>query len=641
MAPLTMPDDVSSAFQRKLAERRAREAQAKGSAPAGSSDDFADLIPDDLYDRTDADKALDDAVAGIDIIAGYQRWCGKMNPKVHKGQRESIMISCPKPSHPDKTPSAWINLDKQTWFCGTCQEGGDVHDIAAYGLGFSVPGYKTGSDFHKLRIQMAKDFGFTFHEAPGGVTYIEAPIIEPEPSDGTTESSDPIVAVEEPTVSEDEQLATVEQIFDDGDLPQFDAPSLDWRAVVPKNTFLDAYMNACRIDDVAEEYHFWNGLIAVGFAAGRMARLYDLQPVFGNLFVCTLGMSGSGKSKAERHLNTLIKEALPHDWTDPSSRGVKRVNTPGSAEVLISNFMKPIADPSSPKTIMYYAPVTGLISFNELSALVGRANRMGNVLKPTLMEFYDMQDMVSTSSLTSGSKEAHEPFASALTTTQPAALRTLLGRADDDSGFLNRWVFVAGPEKKKVAIGGARVDITPAIAPLQSILAWSGTFGDDDFVEWGPEAAEKFTKFFDERMYPDKLRAQSALITRIDLLMKKIVLLLSANKREKIVSGKTVEEAISMYQYLLDCYAMPERELGRTLGTEIDDAIIYHADKQFKKDGKGITINQLVKALKRRNYPKDMLVKHIDTLVKLDILRVETSQTGTVGRPTTRYKYVG
>lgn len=638
-----MPDEVSSAFQRKLAARRAREAAAKAATPAAGGDDFADLIPDDLYDRTDADKALDDAIASIDILDAYRRWCGKMNPKIHRGQRESIMISCPKPSHADKHPSAWINLDKQTWFCGSCQEGGDAHDIAAYNMGYPVPGYKSGSDFHKLRIQMAKDFGFTFHEAPGGVTYIEAPVIDEEPlvvNEGTTESG-PIVAGEEPTVEEDQQLASVQQIFDDGDLPQFDAPSLDWRSIVPKNTFLDAYMNATRIDDVPEEYHFWNGLLAIGFALGRKAKLYDLMPVFGNLYICTLGASGSGKSKAERHLGALLKEALPHDWSDPSSRGVKRINTPGSAEVLVQNFMKPIADPASPKTILYYAPVTGIISFNELSALLSRANRMGNALKPTLMEFYDMNDTVGTSSLTTGLKEAHEPFASALTTTQPAALRTLLGRADDDSGFLNRWVFVAGPEKKRVAIGGARVDITPAVKPLQDILAWSGTLGDDEYVEWGPEAEKLFTDFFDSRMYPDKLTAQSSLITRVDLLMKKIILLLTANKHEKVVTGKTVQEAIGMYQYILDCYAMPERELGRTLGTEIDDAILYHAERQFEKDGKGITINQLVKAVKRRNYPKDMLVKHIDTLVKLDMLRVETSNAGSVGRPTTRYKYVG
>lgn len=646
-----MADDTSSLFQRKLAERRAREAEAaraaNPSAPASPGEpDYSEFVPEDTRELSDADRALDQAVEGIDILDAYRRWCGKMAPKVHTGQRESIMVSCPKPSHPDKNPSAWINLDKQTWFCGSCQEGGDAHDIAAYNLGYSVPGYKNGSDFHKLRIQMAKDFGYTFHEAPGGVTYMTAPVVEEEAEEAavslpTPPPPPPSAATPEPTVSGGEKLADVTPIFDDGDLEEFQPPALDWQSITPKNTFLDVYMNQTRIDDVPEEYHFFNGLIALGFALGRRARLYDLVPVYGNLFVCTLGPSGTGKSKSIRHLNLLLKNALPHDWSDPSSRGVKRISVPGSAEVLVSNFMKPIADPSSPKTVMYYAPVSGLIDFNELSQLVSRANRQGNALKPTLMEFYDMDEVVGTSSLTTGAKEAHEPFASALTTTQPAALRTLLGRSDDDSGFLNRWVFVAGPDKKKIAIGGARVDIEPAIKPLQKVLAWSGAFGDDDFVEWGPEATEKFTNFFDTVMYPDKLRAESALITRIDLLMKKIILLLAANKGEKIVSGKTVDEAISMYDYLKACYGMPERELGRTLGSEIDDAILYQARRQFEKDGKGITIRELSKALSRRNYPREMIVKHLDTLVKLDLLQIETVTNGNVGRPTTRYRYAG
>lgn len=628
-----MADDPTL-WQRKLAERRAREAAAAQAAKPIQNDDYSDLVPDDPYDKSQADADLDRAVESIDILDAYRRWCGKMDPKIHKGQRESIMISCPKPSHPDKNPSAWINLDKQTWFCGSCQEGGDAHDIAAYNLGYSVPGYKNGSEFHKLRIQMAKDFGYTIHEAPGGAQFIIPP--EPEPAQSGPIQLVPVVAAE-PEEGEHLDESNVTDLFDDGDLPKFDPPSLDWREIVPPATFLHIYMTQTRVDDVAEEYHFWNGLLALGFALGRNARLFDLVPVYGNLFICTLGESGSGKSKARYHMDRLIDAALPHDWSDPSSRGVRKVNAPGSAESLITQFQKPVQDPSDPKKTMWYAPVSGLIDFNELSSLIGRGNRQGSVLKPTLMQFYDMEKMIQTTSLTHGSKEAHEPFASALTTTQPGALKTLLGRSDDDSGFLNRWVFVAGPEKKRIAIGGARVDITPAVAPLQSILAWSGTFKDDEYVEWGPEAEKRFTEFFDETIQPDKKKAASALITRVDLLMKKLILLLSANKREKIVSGKTVEEAILMYEYILKCYELPEAELGRTLSSEIGDAILYFAQKYPN----GITLRELVRSLKRRNYPRDMIVKTLDTLVKLDQLHIATSSPGQTGRPTTRYRYAG
>src|SRR3546814_6014676 len=72
-------------------------------------------------------------------------------------------------------------------------------------------------------------------------------------------------------------------------------------------------MDATVKDDVPEEYHFWNGLLGLGFALGRDVSLMDFQPVYGNLFVCTLGRTGSGKSRAKGHLDRLLSTALPHE----------------------------------------------------------------------------------------------------------------------------------------------------------------------------------------------------------------------------------------------------------------------------------------------------------------------------------------
>lgn len=660
-----MPDAASSVLHQKLAERRAREAAEKAAQnpkPTGWAayvEANPDLIPTNestdggAHNLTESDHALDRAVEGIDILAAYRRWCGKMDPKVGKNQRESIMISCPKPDHRDSNPSAWINLDKQTWYCGTCQVGGDAHDIAAYHYGYPVPQYKDDSTFHKLREQMAKDFGFIIQRMPGGAVSV----IAPEPADDEDEEIQPptppsppklSVVGPEPTVEVAERLAPVIEMNDDGDIPQWDYPSLDWKSIIPENTFLDIYMRQCCEDDVAEEFHFWNGLIAVGFALGREARLFDLKPVYANLFVCTLGHSGTGKSKAAGYLNRLLDSALPHDWNDPSSRGVKRVNTPGSAEVLIHSFMKPVTDPNNPKAgIQYYAPVKGMVDFNEMSQLVGRAQRQGNTLKPTLMQFYDMDDKISSSAITTGAKEAHEAFACILTTTQPAAFRTLLTKGDDDSGFLNRWVFVAGPEKKKIAIGGKRIDIEPAVPYLQSIYAWAGRFGDEDFVEWGPEAEEIFTEFAHSTIYPQQKSAASALLSRLDLLMKKLVLLLAGNKMESVVSGQTVRDAMAIYPYILACYAMPEKEMGKSEMTEIYDAVLYQCKKAWEKEGspqnngKGLTVSIINRNLARRNYPKDLIIKAIDQLVKLEEIEIVQTAPGSKGRPTTRYRYVG
>jgi energy-coupling factor transporter ATP-binding protein EcfA2 len=615
-----------SPFERKLAERRLANEELVRAKQIKQKHD-ADLIPE-LDPRSDADAEMDRIINGIDILDAYNRWCGKMRPDP-KGKTESIMISCPTPTHADKNPSAWINLEKQTWFCGGCQIGGDAYDIAAFRFGYPVPGYKTGATFHELRREMAKDLGYVFTTLPGDVIVIEPPVEEVKGN----------VAVPEPSSRPDDDNgddSSSAEVIDLYEEPEDELPfiPLHWRTIVPEDTYLGAYMAATTVDDVPEEFHFWNALLGLGFALGRDVRLSDFIPVYGNLFVCTLGPSGAGKSKARGHLDRLLADAMPHDWSNPLSKGVRKINSPGSAEVLIHNFSKPVEDPANPKRIAYYAPVRGLVDFNELSALVGRSSRMGNVTIPALMQFYDMEKIVATSSMTHGSKEAHEPFGSALTTTQPRALRTLLTKADAASGFLNRWVFAPGREKQRFAIGGVQVDMKPVVPYLDEIIGWAGSFGPSEMMQWSDDGAKRFTQFFHGRIEPDKKRSRSDMLIRMDLLMKKLILLFAANRMERAASLQSVEDAISCYDYLISAYSIPEGQIGNTLQSEVSDAIM----SVIEKNPQGLTLSQIARTLKRRKYPNDLLLKTCDTLVKIGFIKVESTRSGSVGRPSTRYK---
>ena len=646
-------------FQRKLKEHAAKkqavlDLQTSKASPQQHSED---LIPELPWEQTDADAAMDKAIDGIDILDAYAHWCNKMVPVVKGNQTESIMISCPIPGHADKVPSAWINLKKQTWFCGGCQIGGDAHDIAAYHFGYPVPAYKTGARFHELRREMAKDFGYTVQKLPGGGSYIEAPVIESEPTTsndvGKTTPNDVApkpstskkagtVTAPEP-ITEPEDDSTVVALFEEEEEEEEEGPitGLNWRQIIPKDTYIDQYMQITTQDDVPEEYHFWNSLLALGFALGRDVRLYEGKPVFANLFVCTIGHTGSGKSQAAFHLGNLLTKALPHDWNNPSSKGCRKVSSPGSAEVLIHNFQKPVMDPADLKRVAWNAPVRGLVEFSELSALMGKASRMGNVTIPTLQQFYDMDETVATSSMTHGDKSASKPFASALTTTQPKALKTLLKKSDADSGFLNRWVFAPGVDKKRVAIGSALIDMTPVVLPLERILAWASTFKDDEFITWSDEAFECFTEFFNKTIYPEKMRTHEPLIQRTDLLMKKLTLLFTANRMNKIVPVEAVQEAIACWSYIFAGYALIAEELGNTLQDEIKRSVKAFALKQFKKDGKGITIRELGRSLARKKYQTDQIRKACEELEWSGDLKTETTvANGNVGRPTVRYKYV-
>jgi hypothetical protein len=614
-------------FQKRIAERRERQEAEKRAQESTQFKFDEDLIPEHTYDRSEADQQIDQIIDGIDVLASYNKWCRKMVPVVKGGQREGIKISCPIPGHLDADPSAWINLDKQTWFCGGCQVGGDKYDIAAYGLGYPVPGYKEGAEFHRLREQMALDFGYLIQREIGGTVSIIPPKYEPEPSEDRHH---------EPPSAE-----VVELFNQDDDERQLDIPTLDWRPVCPPDTFLDRYMRATIIDDVPEEYHFFHALAAVGLALGRDVTLYDSVPIYGNLFICTLGRSGTGKSKARKHLDKLLYTALPYDRAILPSRGVLRVNAPGSAESLIYQFMEPVIDPNNPKKVAYYAPVRGLIDFNELSSLMARTNRLGSAMKPTLMQFYDMDPIVQTTSMTTGSKEAHEPFATCITTSQPKALRELITAADDASGFLNRWVFVPGKEKERFAVGGVAIDMSPCVSPLQEIQAWAATFGPEQ-IEWSQEAVKIWSQFFHDTLEPERKSSDTDLMVRIDLTLKKLMLLFAANRRERTLSEQSAIDAIYCYPYLKRAYGIPEAQIGNTMNNEISEAVIAQCRRIFEKTKRGATVSEIARNLARRKYDRKRLIEVIDTLVKLEAIEVYVDQAGSkVGRPAKRYKYVG
>jgi len=603
-------------FQAKLAERRSKAQTPQPSSVTVFDDD---LIPD--LDGTSTppghDPDLDRVIDSIGILDAYRKWCNKSSPDTSTRRKEGIKVSCPKPNHPDRDPSAWLNTEKNVWFCGGCQEGGDAYDIAAYHFGYPVPDYKNGATFHELRRKMAESFGYKFVQAPG----MQKPVMVAP--DTQNQSSPP------------EPVAQVIPINRDDEPPASDNVSLEWKSLVEEGTFLDTYMQVCTKDDLPEEYHFWNAMLAIGFALGRDVTLFDKRPVLGNLFLCLLGPTGDGKSTSFSHLQQLLWKALPHKWDDPNSKGTAFISSPASAEVLVNSFMKPVFDPNNPKTVAYYAPVRGLIEFNEMASLIGRASRKGNVLKPTLMEFYDGSPTISTASLATGIKRAEQPFGSCFTTTQPKALKDLLREADAHSGFLNRWVFATGTPKKRDAVGGEMIDIDPAVEPLKAIQGWAG-FGKQ--VQWSDGAVSLFSDFFHEVLHPAQQADETGLLVRMDLLAKKLILLLSANQHDDVVQTRTVDRVISMFSYLTAAYGIPAAHIGSTISTEIRDELLRHITRYTNQRG-GISLRELNKAIKRKNYPLDLVSKTLKYLVELEMVEVMTTQG--VGRPTVKYRLCG
>lgn len=644
---------TNSKFMQRLEERRkAQEAATLTLEPAPIPEEFRKFIPDvdDKPSVPPEQQALDDFISLLTITDAYNRWAAKGQVTVPAGRRDSIKVRCPNPAHPDKNPSAWLNVDKNVYYCGACSMGGDLWDIAAWHFGFSVPGYKKDAQtFRLLREKIGEDFGMVIEKGIAGDTYLvntkpqppaplgQAPAtpettVTPPETSGTV-SYTPAGAVYSTTHSQEQEDSPQE---DDNNGRQH--PGIDWRNLIPSNTFLSEYLSATSVDDVPEEFHFWNGLIAVGLSVGTLRTLEDSPEVFGNLYVCLVGGTGTGKSKSNRHLVRTLLEALPYSLDDQPPYGVNYIKGTQSGEVIIKNFQHPIIDPVTGKPTGFWPGIKGCLHFDELADMIGKAGRQGSTLKTTLMELYDGPAHLRSTSLTHGTVNAEQPFGSVVTTTQYSSVRQLITQQDDGSGFANRWVYATGVRKRQFSVNRARVDLSRAISKLAGL---STSARAHELITWSTEAEKIWDEFYHSTYVPFRdSNSNSSIIQRLDLLLKKLFLLFAINEQELVLNESIVNRVLTLYPYLLETYGRIEFEISATQeGDEVDRtlrSIKMLTDKMA--NGRGPTARELFHVLKRKTSSLTKLRKTLENLVVLGLIEEQKIPPGPKGgRPTSAF----
>lgn len=628
-------------MRRELAEKRGRQLDTEQrplhAVPSPAVDE-AD-IPDVLGDRSEDDLLIDKIIDSIEILDAYRRWIGKPVNESTVNKREGVMVTCPW--HDEDKPSAWVNQDKKLWTCGHSIEGGDIYDLAA--IYFSMPDYKEGKNFHELRRRMAESYGFRSKTVAGKeVVWQESEeTTQDAPSRDTPSTQQAPEKISEPTEESNVTVLHAKDIEEDL-LEDIGYPMLDWNKIVPKDTFLHSYLEATSHDDAPEEYHFWHGLLALGHAVGRKAFLNDTRPVYGNLLVCLLGGTGYGKSRSRSWLDDVIEEALPYVDNGLDTTGCKLVPVPASGENLIAQFQHIAWDPSLPKgsTPDVRTPINGIVDYDEFAGLLQRASRQGATLKQIIMGFSDARNKISSSSNTGGTFEAYRPFCSITASTQPKAVRQLLTHTDTSSGFLNRWIFVGGPRKKREVMGGVHtsihVNLDESIDFLKKVRGWGAVERDVRFTEDG---FDEFETFMRKRVYPVQEGDDSDLLARLDLTMKRLVLLFCINEKTTEADEGIVRRVEPILEYIMKNYAILNAEIGVSQMSEVTTEILKQVRRIQKATNRGASARDIVASMKRKNFSPDLIKRALETMVALDWIDVVKQDKGP-GRPTIRYKAV-
>lgn len=658
---MLLSDDMST-FQRKIAERRAAQGAREvkptrqnavpvespyGDGPIPGLEDFMD---EPVTPQKAAVNKVNEALDSIDVVEAYNYFIKKGTVTPRNGQTESIMCRCPNPGHEDKRPDAWMTTNKGPgglWTCGPCNmTGGDKFDLAAIGYGYPYPQtYKSArvndqSMFWELKRRMAKDLRGVDYDA------LVAPVLPVAP-DAAVETAISIAPRPDTpdtpeTPSDPAPVAHIVPIVAGEPTPQDvveassgkSGPTFDASVVLPGTTsFLRRYYDEGIKDDSPNEYQLWCGLAALSVTLGRNIQLADFRPITANLSICLTGPSTAGKSRALEHCSNMVLEVMPFSTDFPSSSVVYMKN-PGSGEYLVKRHRHEIEDPTTFKGTGQFVPIKSLVEFDEMATFAGRSSQVGNSLKQFIMDLADGRKRIETGSLSNGTFVVEDAFSTIMTTTQPGSLKYIFNKGDAVSGLLNRFIFPQGTTKRKHAMGGVALDFTEATKALREIRTWAEK--RHTFDDWEPAALELWESTYHNRIQPLQDRDESHLLGRLDLTMKRLILLFAANDMAEVIEHGHVIQAVALLPYLLACYSALDSELNTSADTDFMTKVLAKTKEFMSKrtDGLGPTTADLKRYIK--GYDVEQWMRMLNNLEKMDLI-VKLSTQAARGRPRVSY----
>lgn len=627
--------ETESMFDYKIRIYREEKA-AEEAAKRKQEEDWADLIPevDISMDRplTDYENAVNDACWTVTFKEVYSRIPGHyFKPGGETAKGEGIKISCPQPHHPDKRPSCWLNTERLSSKgepggqakCGACEEGWDK-----YGVARILYGLEPQSHFGELKERIAADFRGIHRAAFDRIGPPDA-VPERAVADPSTDS-----ATDGP---------------DDDDAPRdYVGPTYDWReimAISPVHssgvaTFFSTFCEEAAKDTTPVELNLFYAMLGAGLVAGNNISFDDVKPVTCVFGICSVAHSGAGKSRASNHILDRIRN--PTGGAMGHGLGVDIHSTVFSGQAMVASLERYESDPSRPKDPGRLVPVHAVFEYPELSEVASGGGIQGSILKSKMHEVLDHKSEIQYRSQNAGVVRAVNPFASIMTTTQTKRIKDLLKKDDTSSGFMNRFLFLMGSPRKQLARGKIALDFTLADEKLAEIDEYAQT---PRVLDWTDEADAYWEKVHDEVIVPLKEADTQDILTRLDLNIKRMILVFAVNERAGFIDRHHVEMAEALIPYLVKCYeavigallSTANREMSDWLMTKIHDLEKKALAKKVDPASAGPTQPELKRYYKHKHDWDDWKVtRAIKELIEAGLVVAKEAQ-GKRGQTTTRY----
>lgn len=152
------------------------------------------------------------------------------------------------------------------------------------------------------------------------------------------------------------------------------------------------------------------------------------------------------------------------------------------------------------------------------------------------------------------------------------------------------------------------------------------------------DALDAWDSFFHEKIVPLQDFSDESMFSRIDLTIKKVILLFTLNQLEEEPTQQIVESATSLFNYLQGTYSLFSRDISHNEYEECRQEIIgilkgYHE----RHNNEPLTLRNINQRLNNK-YSQSVVLSVIKTMTEMDELEEHLSSNKR-GPKTKMYRY--
>lgn len=571
-----------------------------------------------------------------------------------------IQVSCISPDHPDKNPSAGLNVRKGLWHCMACEKGGSAIDLIGASHGLDTSSKLSGEDFTSVLNWVIDHYGLQFGQLRAGEEYgapargtepqfqagegsngwyvaslrADGPAPEPElPNITIPTLASPVTPPAEPSSNGSgpkentaPQLSIVpisaadggaENKNEDENEPEgINCYMPDWRTMFPPGTFIHEFMVETGDGKRPEIFRLVSAIVACGMACGNTYSWRGQERA--NLFVILVGDPSSGKSLTMSTVHKIIKRSKIHN----SSTIV--TGQPNSRAAFVNMFESPSAGG---------APMNLLIVSDELSTLMRASNHLTNGYQSDLNSAWS-GDSISNNTIARGYQNVEKPFVSLLAATPTGMLSTYLDDEAINSGFVSRLLAVL-PNQKLPAVSrnnARRREDVDRLVELFNLMTDRPTaiskvpgFAGEYDLDYRPEAQDLSDALFNEvRDFENKYNTDEySLLTRsraarTSSIVIKFMICFTVNALEVEITKSVVEQTYEMWKWYLSTFEQTDTVVTSTQSREIQQQIIK---KLTRVGDKGMTAGAFqYRGQLKRISDKELLIE-LKTLTEMNKIK--------------------